>query len=567
MASHKIEISVKAARAQISAAQRRSGGPGGIPVPGAPASAGRSNQDVRRLTMAIERSTKLERRTQSLMQRQNRLTERLIRQMRSLKTAMSSGGMGGGGGGGGYNLRSNIPVLGFVVSQLSNMFKLAVSAGRAAIGAVTQQSQTAGLGGFQYSGRETFRPSEVGQFEYERRMSRGRGRGLQEMGIGPGGDDQALALRYARFSGQDPSETGRTMGLMETQGGGFGRALARMQKEGLDVSQFRTVFQEMVPALEEAVAGGVSRSGLATAIIRQVATLSRYFPKGIGARAASDAVRNFTQLGAQAGKGRFDTLPGMLLMKASLRVAERPGSLKGITGEGGLFSGMQPGALRDLMKRDPITRQIVAMQLARDPESQIEMVRGIRKRFESSAVMRNIPKEAIDARMTRLAQGGGLLPGDMTLNQGAALFKMSRGVPGKVGAADIEKTKKSLVSGGGLRSALSAGVEKEQQLITVAAKFMPGVRTLDEAMMKLAERGSELAPAFNKLTIAGNKLIGALDGLLKILGGSEILQAAGRRFSSPVGRVQDVPKNAAESGRVLIRKVKDAGRNLGIGGP
>jgi len=58
-----------------------------------------------------------------------------------------------------------------------------------------------------------------------------------------------------------------------------------------------------------------------------------------------------------------------------------------------------------------------------------------------------------------------------------------------------------------------------------------------------------------------------LDGLLTILGGSEILQAAGRRFSSPVGRVQDVPKNAAESGRVLIRKVKDAGRNLGIGGP
>jgi len=517
MAKHEISIAVKAARAQISAAQRRAGGPGGIPVPGAPASAGRSNQDVRRLTMAVERSTKMERRTQNLMQRQNRLTERLIRQMRTLKTAMSrGGGMGGGTGGGmsGLNLRSSIPIVGFAAAAITSLIKIAVSAGRASMGAVTQQAETAGLAGFQRKGVGTFGPAEIGRFESERRTAAGgfgrRGRGEQ----------QTMALDYARKVGQDPAEAARTVGLFETQGGGFVKSLARMRKEGVDVSQFRTIFQELVPALEEAVAGGVSRSGLASDMAKQIATLSRYFPGAVGARAAAATVRNFSGLGAQVSKGNFESMPGMLLMKAAQRVAERPGALKGLTKEGGLFGGMETGELRKLMARDPITRNIVAQQLARDPESQLEMMRGLRKRFERS--MTGVPEKARNARMTRMAQGMGLLPGETTLEQGAALFKQSGAVPGKVGAEDIKKTGEELKMGkSSLRTALGHRVAKEEQLINVAAKLMPGVVALDKAMMALAQKGSNLAPAFNTLGTVVYKAAKSINSLLDFLAKKE----------------------------------------------
>ena len=516
MAKHEISIAVKAARAQVSAAQRRAGVAGG--AGGAGQSPAKQQTASNRLSKAINRNVAAQNRSIASMKQSVRATLDLGRHVRALQSTIKRHGIlgaaRGAAGAAAMSLRSSIPILGFAASAITSLVKTAISVGRASMGAVTQQAQTAGLGGFQRKGVGTFGPAEIGRFESERRTAAGgfgrRGRGEQ----------QTTALDYARKVGQDPAEAARTVGLFETQGGGFVKSLARMRKEGVDVSQFRTIFQELVPALEEAVAGGVSRSGLASDMAKQIATLSRYFPGGTGARAAAATVRNFSGLGAQVSKGNFESMPGMLLMKAAQRVAERPGALKGLTKEGGLFGGMETGELRKLMARDPITRNIVAQQLARDPESQLEMMRGLLKRFERS--MTGVPEKARNARMTRMAQGMKLLPGEMTLEQGAALFKQAGGAPGKVGAEDIKKTKEDLKIGkGSLKTALTHKVTREQQLINEAAKLMPGVVALDNAMMELATRGATLAPVFTKLGTAVHKAAKSINGLLDFMADKE----------------------------------------------
>ncbi len=232
----------------------------------------------------------------------------------------------GGSGAGIGRMGAALPIAGAVIGAFGFALSKVTEIGRAYIQKTMQQYGTAGVGGFQKSGRflGTFGAAEYGAYEKEKRMAAGRfDLGTEEY---PSYLEKATARGALKKRTPEPigTQIGSIFGTTQQMGkmAGLSRAMLPQQKSGEAfvgnivkqivqgqrglTTELPFIIGEVTRNMEEAVREGVSSSTMAGDMAKELSVMGRGTLTGqarSAARTQKDLIDIQTQVGRNQGAG------------------------------------------------------------------------------------------------------------------------------------------------------------------------------------------------------------------------------------------------------------------------
>lgn len=233
--------------------------------------------------------------------------------------------LGMGGAAGVSRMGGAIPVVGAAVGALGFAISKITEVGRAHIAKAMQQRSTAGVGGFQRSGKflGTFSAAEYSGYEKEKRLAAGK------FNLGPaeygemetharrklGGDDpETLGIKATSVFGMG-TDMGRMAGLAraidprETSGEGAVEDIIQKVVKGQRglTTELPFILREIMGSMADKVKEGVNASNLAGDMASSIARMGRKSLTGQAAGAARTE-KDMNQILTDVGKGRGGTV-------------------------------------------------------------------------------------------------------------------------------------------------------------------------------------------------------------------------------------------------------------------
>jgi len=235
---------------------------------------------------------------------------------------LGNGGAGGGAGG----MGSSIPVAGAAIAAFGYAMSKVIQVGQANLAKRMEQAQTAGVAGFQTSGRQLdiFSAGEFGQYLKERRMQSGSfdtgGVGGSEYGRGTDVTKaKQMSFQSMALFGTSPAEMGKTVGTLDVLTGGKGEVGLNeiitnlYTKKGGKVqgpgTQEPFILKAITDKMQEAVTAGVIDSNLAKDMAREYSQMASMAGPG-QSRFVLEAQKSMMNVQTSVAKGELGGLSG-----------------------------------------------------------------------------------------------------------------------------------------------------------------------------------------------------------------------------------------------------------------
>lgn len=474
-----------------------------------------------------------------------KLNESIVNLDRTTKTQTRGGGGGGGKGGGGLpggkggGGMSAIAGMGMVAGAFGYAMSKVIQVGQANLAKRMEQSQTAGVAGFQQSGKQLdiFSAGEFGQYIKERRMQSGSfdtGRGEYKYSTDVTNAKQLSFQSMAMF-GTSPTEMAKTVGTMDVLSGGKGEAGVNdiiqnlYQKKGGQTvgagTQEPMVLQAITSKMQEAVKAGVIDSDVGKSMAKEYASFAKVSGPGRSQfildiqKSVSDVQQTISkhQLGGQAAftmrRSTADLIRGK--GKESERVREKLRS-SGLFEKGKDLSKLNPAEMETAMQ---------SLNLSSDPDVRSAFEKKVFKQAGGSQGGFSQFRQRIQETMPELG---------WNVQQMSAVYKKQTGQPvvaategevrkvraGRLEAgAPIRGTKAKIGAMEQLQlgeighKAGNAVIEMETKMINFADKMsdvvIPGIDGFNTIIGGAATGINAMAEAAGKMTAWFNKLTGA----------------------------------------------------------